>query len=207
MFTYDRTAAFRCTLDGAGESCGSGIFGRADYEGPLALGRHTFEVRAVTGSDVSPAASYSWTVAATPTSGDGEPGAGDGDVAVGGEASTGQPAAFDISGDVTGLVPGVPRPIVLTLSNPNAESIFVTAVAVEIAAESTPPGCPSDPNIALDQPSGITAASPVLVPGHGSVVVTTPPRAAQIALVERPWNQDVCKGKSFALSYSGSAHS
>ena len=38
MFTYDRTADFRCRLDGANADCGSGIFGQAVYEGPLALG-------------------------------------------------------------------------------------------------------------------------------------------------------------------------
>ena len=95
----------------------------------------------------------------------------------------------------------------LTLRNPNAAAIFVTSVAVEIGEDSTPPGCPSEPNIALDQPSGISAATPLRVPGHGSVVLTTYPLAPRIGFVDRSWNQDVCKGKSFALSYSGSAHS
>ena len=206
MFTYDRTADFRCTFDGAREDCGSGVFGQVVYEGPLALGRHTFGVRAIVGEAVSPAASYSWTIAATPDDGGGS--GPSGAVSGSGEGSTaGDSARFEISGDVTGLVPGVSQPIVLTLRNPNAAAIFVTSVAVEIGEDSTPPGCPSERNIALDQPSGISPADPVQVPGHGSVVLTTYPLAPRIRFVDRPWDQDVCTGKSFALSYSGSAHS
>jgi hypothetical protein len=205
MFTYDRTADFRCTLDGADTDCGSGIFGQAVYEGPLALGRHTFEVRALTGRDVSPPASYAWTIAATPTEGDGSD-AGGTDAGAG-EGSTAESLPFDISGDVAGLAPGVWQPIVLTLENPNAAAIYVTSVVVEISEDSTPPGCSSEANIALDQASAISAATPVRVPGHDTVVLRAHPLAPLITLVDRPWNQDACKGKSFALSYSGSAHS
>jgi hypothetical protein len=205
MFTYDRTADFRCSLDGVGADCGSGIFGRAVYEGPLALGRHTFEVRALTGRDPSPPASYAWTVAATPTDGAGSDETGS-DVGAG-EGSTAGSLPFDISGDVAGLAPGVWQPIVLTLANPNAVAIFVTSVVVEISDDSSPPGCPSETNIALDQASGITTSSPVRVAGHGSVALRAHPLAPRITLVDRPWNQDVCKGKSFALSYTGRAHS
>jgi hypothetical protein len=41
MFTYDRTADFRCTLDGAGRTAEPASSVQAVYEGPLALGRHT----------------------------------------------------------------------------------------------------------------------------------------------------------------------
>jgi hypothetical protein len=205
MFTYDRTADFRCALDGAEGHCGSGVFGRAAY-GPLAVGRHTFEVRAIVGEDVSPPASYSWTVATAPNGGKGS-GSGGMDAGSGESSTADESVPFEISGDVTGLTPGVSQPIVLTLVNPNAAAILVTSVVVEIAAESTPPGCPSEPNISLDQPAGITAGSPVRVAGHGSVVLSTYPLAPRIGFVDRPWNQDGCKGKSFALSYSGSAHS
>src|SRR5262249_28786063 len=155
MFTYDRTADFRCTLDGADSDCGSGIFGQAVYERPLALARHTFGVRALTGRDVSPPASYAWTIAASPT----PPGDGSGDGgsdAGAGESSTAESLPFDISGDVAGLAPGFPQPIVLTLTNPNAAAIFVTSVVVDISEDSTPSGCPSDANIALVQAPGIS---------------------------------------------------
>lgn len=214
MFTYDRTVAFECMLDGgATAACGVGLFGSRTYPGPLAVGRHTFEVRAVSGTKTSSPASYSWTIV-VPSPGGGTPGAGgggSGDSGGGssgdGGSSTDERASFDIAGDVEGLAPGVTKPIVLTLRNPNAAPIYVTEIAVEIADESTPPGCAAEPNIALDQPSGITASSPVLVPGHGTVVLGRHPQAPRITFLNRPWNQDVCKGKSFALTYSGSAHS
>ena len=47
----------------------------------------------------------------------------------------------------------------------------------------------------------------MLVPGHGAVVLKTYPHAPRIGFRNRPWNQDVCKGKSFGLTYAGSAHS
>src|SRR4029078_8014213 len=59
MFTYDRNADFRCTLDGAGSDCGSGILGQAVYGGPLALGRHTLEARALSRRGESPPAAAS----------------------------------------------------------------------------------------------------------------------------------------------------
>jgi len=214
MFTYDRTVAFECTLDGAATAaCGLGLFGSRTYPGPLALGRHTFEVRAVTDTETSSPASYSWTIAVPSADGDtpGTSGSGSGDSDAGssgdGGSSTEEPASFEIAGDVDGLAPGITKPIVLTLRNPNAAPIYVTAVAVDIADDSTPPGCASAPNIALEQPSGITASSPVLVPGHGTVVLGHRPEAPQISFLNRSWNQDVCKGKSFELAYSGSAHS
>ena len=208
MFTYDRTADFRCTLDGAGSDCGSGILGQAVYGGPLALGRHTFEVRALTGRDVSPPASYAWTIAATPTPPGDSSSEGGADADAGaGESSTSESLPFEISGDVAGLAPGVSQPIVLTLGNRSAAAIFVTSIVVDISEDSTPPGCSSDANIALAQASGVSASRPVRVPGHDSVVLRESPIAPQITLLDRPWNQDICKGKSFVLSYTGSAHS
>lgn len=214
MFTYDRTAAFECTLDGAATSaCGLGLFGSRTYPGPLALGRHVFEVRAVSGTETSSTASYSWTIVVPPrvgeTPGTGGSGSGTshGESSGDGGSSTEDTASFDIAGDVEGLAPGITKPIVLTLRNPDAAPIYVTAVDVDLADESTPPGCPTEPNIVLDQPSGITASSPVVVPGHGTVVLRHHPEAPQISFLNRPWNQDVCKGKSFELTYSGSAHS
>src|SRR4029078_3339883 len=48
MFTYDRTADFRCTFDGAGSDCGSGILGQAVYGGAPPLGCPPLEGGAVT---------------------------------------------------------------------------------------------------------------------------------------------------------------
>jgi hypothetical protein len=125
---------------------------------------------------------------------------------VGGVAQVGE-AGFTITGSVGNLMLGVATPLRLTLINPNGVPIYVTALTVSIAADSTPPGCRSASNVQLAQ-SNASSASPIVVPAGGSVTLTSPPRAPQITLVNLPGvNQDVCKGKSFALTYSGSAHS
>jgi len=66
-FTYSDTQAgvtYQCQLDGSGfTACSSsGI----TYAGPLANGSHTFKVQAVSGTKVSPAATYTWTIDTTP---------------------------------------------------------------------------------------------------------------------------------------------
>jgi len=114
---------------------------------------------------------------------------------------------FRISGNASGLVPGVWMPIRLTLTNPNSMPIYVTRLNVAIAADSTPAGCRSADNVRLTQ-AGVSESNPILVPARGSVTLATAPGAPQITLLNLPGvNQDVCKNKSFALTYSGSAHS
>lgn len=213
MFTSATSAGFRCTLDeGDVTDCGAGFLGAETYPGPLAPGPHTFRVRAVTSTETSDPASYSWTIVASPEEtppddGSGDGGGSDEGTGSGAETPSGPQAPFDISGDVEGLAPGVTKTIALRLSNPNSEPIYVTSVAVEISDDSTPRGCPSGPNITLEQPAAITASTPVRIEGHGSVVLTDYPRAPRIGFRNQPWNQDVCKGKSFRLTYTGSAHS
>jgi hypothetical protein len=108
---------------------------------------------------------------------------------------------------VGSLTPGVATAIQLTLTNPNDVPISVTALTVSVAADSTPPGCISASNVQLTQ-SNASSADPITVPARGSVTLTSAPRAPQIVLLNLPGvNQDVCKNKSFALTYSGSAHS
>ncbi len=137
-----------------------------------------------------------------PEGGDGPGGAAGG--SGGGGTTTG--ADFQISGGVTGLQPGVPKPIRLTLTNPNDEQIYVTQLRVAISADSTPTGCPSATNIRITQ-SDTSDNWPIAVPGDGSTILANAPRAPQIELLDQPWNQDACKGASFTLTYSGSAHS
>jgi hypothetical protein len=126
----------------------------------------------------------------------------------GGAASlSADPVPFRISGDVSGLVPGVPADVPLTLENPNAQQIRVTIVRAEIAPNSDPPGCASSSHISLEQPTGITPDAPAPVPAHGAVVLRTYPRAPRITLLGTAADDDACKGTSFALAYTGSAHS
>ena len=126
----------------------------------------------------------------------------------GGAASfSAEPVPFRISGDVSGLVPGVPADVPLTLANPNAQPIRVTRVRAEIAPDSDPPGCLSASHVALEQPTGITSDAPTAVPAHGTVVLRTYPSAPRITLLATASNDDACKSTSFALAYTGSAHS
>ena len=116
-------------------------------------------------------------------------------------------AAFKITGDVANLMPGVATAIPLTLTNPNDVPIYVTVLTVSMAADSTPAGCSSANNVQLTQ-SNASSADPITVPARGSVTLTSAPRAPKIMLLNQPGvNQDVCKNKSFALTYAGSARS
>jgi hypothetical protein len=67
QFRYSAPGAgvsYQCRLDGAAFiSCPASGIG---YPGPLAAGRHTFEVRAIVGGKTGDDASYSWTVDTTP---------------------------------------------------------------------------------------------------------------------------------------------
>lgn len=116
-------------------------------------------------------------------------------------------ANFGISGSVSGLLPGVTRPIKLVITNPNGVAIYITKLTVTLPANSTPPGCTSADNLALVQ-SDASTANPIMVPASGSVTLSAAPRAPQVTLLNLPSvNQDACKGKKFALTFSGSAHS
>jgi large repetitive protein len=65
-FTYTDSQAitkFQCQLDGGGFSdCGTTRPSTKSYAGPLAQGSHTFQVRAVSGSNTSSATSFTWSI-------------------------------------------------------------------------------------------------------------------------------------------------
>lgn len=132
--------------------------------------------------------------------------AGPGGAAGGNGDGTTSGADFHISGGATNLLPGFPKPIRLTLTNPNSDQIFVTRLTVDISDDSIPSGCSSAANIRITQ-SNVSESNPVVVPGNGTTVLTTAPRTPQIELLNQPWNQDVCKNARFVLTYGGSAHS
>lgn len=116
-------------------------------------------------------------------------------------------ADFAIAGSIGVLALGQTKPIELTLTNPNRVSIFVTQLTVTASADSTPAGCRSASNLRITQ-SNASNASPITVPAGGSVTLTSAPRAPQIEFLDLPdVNQDVCKNKSFSLTFGGSAHS
>jgi hypothetical protein len=186
---------------------------------PLAAGSHVFRVRARarTGA-VSRAARYTWTVigaATPPSSAPAEAATGSGTSvspatvpASGSNVAAGTPERFTITGRPEApLFPGAPAEVVpLTISNPNPVPIFVTGLTVT-AAEGTP-ACPSAANLQISQ-SDASVATPVQVPANGSV--TLPAQGVsdpQIQLLDlEAVNQDGCQGVTFALDYTGVAHS
>ncbi|CAN7382572.1 hypothetical protein LJR027_002169 [Terrabacter sp. LjRoot27] len=113
---------------------------------------------------------------------------------------------FTVTGSVGDLAPGVWRPVSATVTNPNPVTIRVSALTVAVAADSTPPGCTSAPNLELRQPTA-SADLVLLVPARGTVTLPDQGVAtASIRLRNLPTvNQDVCKNKSFALTWSGTA--
>ena len=212
-------AGVRCARDGvAFSACVSPV----TYSG-LSQGRHTFSVAAVVAGTESTPTAYSWVVDTMPppapvlTSAPADATATATNTATWSSATTAYAfryqkgmletrLPFTVSGSVGGLVPGVWRPLTVTVSNPNPVAIRVSALTVAVAADSSPPGCTSAANLELRQPS-VTRSSVLLVPAHGSVTLPAQGLAtAAIRLRNLPTvNQDVCKDKSFALTWSGTA--
>ena len=128
-------------------------------------------------------------------------------ISIGGSTGSVTGASFTITGGIDNLEPGQTKPIGLTLTNPNSVKIFVTGLTVTVSTDSTPPGCPSASNLRVTQ-SNASSANPIAVPASDSVTLTSSPRAPQITFLNLPdANQDACKNVTFALTYSGSAHS
>lgn len=117
---------------------------------------------------------------------------------------------FTISGSVTGLAPGLSQPLNLTLSNPNKKALSVSNLGVTItqvtrAAGVTMPCGTGD--YAVTQYAG---PYPVTVPANGSISLSqlTVPSSVwpKVTMLNRPVNQDGCKGARLTLTYSGSGY-
>jgi hypothetical protein len=150
--------------------------------GGLAVGTHTFSVRAVDwAGNLSAATSYTWEVVE-------------------------EGLSFTIAGDADGLLyPGTWRNLALRISNPNSEDIFVTALTVTVTNE--PDGCPSGANVEVQQSSVAPSVNEMQVPA-GAVDWPVPPAfQPRIRLMETGANQEDCQGDQFQLDYAGSAHS
>jgi hypothetical protein len=140
-------------------------------------GQHQFAVRAVDAAgNASGAASYKWKV----------------DPAV----------EFTITGDVTGLYPGVWVPIPVRITNPHNFTLLVESLD---AAVSTAPGSCPESNFEI----AAWTASPgdaVAVPANASSFLVPALKRPQIRLQNLPGsNQNTCKGVTVSLSYSGTA--
>jgi hypothetical protein len=151
-------------------------------------GGHRFFARATRrGAGRSRIASFTWTVEAPVTPVD----------------TGGLPFAILQSDPPPLLYPGAgPSPLSLTLANPNPDQIQVTSLSVDVTGG--PAGCDPRANVRVE-PSSASPANPLLIPGNGTLAVA-PAQAPTIELVESGMNQDACRGGSFSLRFSGSAH-
>jgi len=165
--------SFQCKIDSASWlPCSSPYSFTVDAS---SSGTHQFSVRAVdSAGDMSGNASFSWKV---------------------------NKIDFGISGSVTGLYPGLWRPIDVSITNPNNFTIYVTQLTVSIS--SSPSSCSAGANIYLDQSTASSSQS-ALIPANSTTAMPSELRP-RIQLRNLTTNQDPCKGAVFSLSYTGTA--
>ncbi len=141
-------------------------------------GEHQFAVRAIDqAGNVSAVATYKWKVA------------------------SGSPQSFTIAGSVSGLTPGVWLAIPVTVTNPNADTLYVTGSTV--TASGSPGGCASTTNLEI-QASPASATNRFAVPANATNYAVPPAFRPRIRLKNTPSNQENCKNQTFSLSYAGS---
>lgn len=176
LSTKQPKVGFECKLDsGKWRGCKP----KLSFTG-LTLGTHKFYARARSGRRHSATSTYTWTQA--------------------------QPVSFAIAQQpgLGALYPGAPaQSIPLLLTNPNPESIFVTALRASVSGEG--PNCPSAENLEL-LPAAIPAAAPIQVPANGSVSLPAQGPSPTISMRDLPVSQDACQGTQFTFALSGEAH-
>jgi hypothetical protein len=119
-----------------------------------------------------------------------------------------KPVSIGISGTVTALQPGVPKPLDLTLSNPRPWNLSVTGLTVTAGSVSAPRSTPLLPctlaDFSMQQFSG---TYPLTLPASRSRTLSSlgvsPTRRPQVTLLNRALDQDGCQGASVTLAYSG----
>jgi hypothetical protein len=100
--------------------------------------------------------------------------------------------AFTISGGVSGLVPGRPATLRLTVTNADAQAIQVLAASA--TAQSAGPSCPGN----LLDIRAYAGTPQTIVAGHGQAVVELPITLSAQA-------PDACRKVSFPLTYTARA--
>jgi hypothetical protein len=115
---------------------------------------------------------------------------------------------FLIAGNLgSTLVPGRSAPLELSLPNPNNAEIKVTSLSVSVEEGTSRPGCSGTQNFRVIQ---IPAARyPITLPSGQTRTLSqlgvADSSKPHIEMLDRSWNQDVCKGATITLDYSGSA--
>jgi hypothetical protein len=176
--------SFRCSTDDRGWfPCTTPVTWELD---PTRAGRHRLSVRAADGTGrQSASADYTFSYRDTLR-------------ALG--------LQFTVTGSIDGLAPGIWRPVPVRVSNPGPVTVHVTGLELHLSSDSTPPGCAAVTNLEVRQPQ-IAADTVLQVPARATVTLPAAGMStAAIRLRDLPTvNQDACKNKSFALTWSGTA--
>jgi hypothetical protein len=205
-FTYTNVfevERFECSLDGSSfEPCGAERPSSITYA-RLAIGRHVFRVRAVSGSRIGAERSHEWTIEL----GSGGEAGGRGAGAGGGGEHEPAPRGLSMEGSVPPdelLYPGGPAVrIPLTVRNESAVEIEVTRLRVAIEGERLPVGCRAA-WFRIVQPNA-SGAQPLVVAPRGSVTLPAQGISAPTIRMLDDGNQDACKRATVHLLYRGSA--
>lgn len=117
-------------------------------------------------------------------------------------------SGFQITGNLGAqLYPGVKRPLNLSLSNPESFDVKVTSLSVALEEGTSKAGCSGTQNFNVTQVPA--ARYPITLPAGQTRTLTqlgvSDADKPQVEMLNRPWNQDACKGASIVLDYSGSA--
>jgi hypothetical protein len=181
VFTGEAEAKFECQLDAdKAETC-TPPFSKKK----VSVSDHTFRVVTIdaAGNRSTPSAPWSWTVLIN--------------------------KAFGISGNAAGpLYPGAPAtPLNLKISNPYNFAIRVVSITVTPA----PSGSCAVGNLVV-QDLAATHPTAIVVPANATATLDTlrgtstwPSDWPTIAMRNGAGNQDVCKSRTFTLSYTGTA--
>lgn len=119
-------------------------------------------------------------------------------------------APFVISGSITGLQPGIPQPLDLSVRNPNPAAILIRSLTVAIQSVDAPRSTAALPCTTADfSIRQFASLYPVVVPPSSTRTLSSLaiPSAAlpQILLLQRTLNQDGCQGATVTLAYGGNA--
>lgn len=119
---------------------------------------------------------------------------------------------FAVGGSVSGLYPGEPGPLNLQLTNPNGTALKITGLGVSIERIHAPNATAALPcslaDFSLQQFGGYY---PLYVPAMSSRKLDQlgipSSEWPQVTVVDRPADQDGCRGASLSLAYSGTGTS
>jgi hypothetical protein len=121
-------------------------------------------------------------------------------------------APFAISGTFGPLWPGVSQSLDLALTNPNSQAIAINSLVVALKYVNAPRASSSLPcSLADFSVVPFAGPYPLRVPAHATVRLSDlgvrATRAPRVEMLDRPVNQDGCRGATVTLAYSGSATS